>query len=390
NFYRAIQDKTPEGTASAVALTFMGARTDSWPEGRLAGAAVFFSQISRKPTSEWKEEVVFWDPLQIGTVPGNAVPGREKPGTGERPTSYYKEDEASSADAPTLPPPYAGPITAVFPDGTKVELPPDRDPRELYADWLIQPDNPWFTKSIVNRIWAWLLGRGIVHEPDDIRDDNAPSNPELLAYLQKEMVAGGYDLKHVYRLILNSSTYQLSSMPRNMTAEAEANFAGYLPRRLDAEVLIDALNQITGATDLYTSATPEPYTYIPREMPAVALADGSVTSQFLALFGRSARATGMAGERSNKPVPSQWLHLLNSSHVQGKLASGPRMKALLEVNRPLKDTVTELYFTVLSRGPTEEELKTAADYVGGTKSKREGLVDIAWALINTTEFLYRH
>ena len=390
NFYRAIQDKTPEGTASAVALTFMGSRTDSWPEGRLAGTAVFFSQISRKPTSEWKEEVVFWDPLRVGTVPGNAVPGREKPGTGERPKSYYKEEEGDSADAPSLPSPHEDPITAVFPDGTKVELTPDRDPRELFADWLIQPDNPWFTRSIVNRVWAWLFGRGIIHEPDDIRDDNPPSNPELLAYLQKEMVAGGYDLKHMYRLILNSSTYQFSSMPRQTTPEAEANFASYLPRRLDAEVLIDALNQITGTTDLYTSATPEPYTYIPREMPAIALADGSVTSQFLALFGRSARATGMAGERSNKPVPSQWLHLLNSSHVQNKLAAGPTMKALLEASRPLEETVTELYFTVLSRRPTKTELKTAAEYVGAAKSKREGLVDVAWALINTTEFLYRH
>ncbi len=390
NFYRAIQDKTPEGTASAVALTFMGSRTDSWPEARLAGMAVFFSQISRKPTSEWKEEVVFWDPLRVGTVPGNAVPGREKPGTGERPKSYYKEEEGDSADAPTLPPPYDGPITAVFPDGTKVELPPDRDPRELFADWLLQPDNPWFTKSIVNRVWAWLFGRGIVHEPDDIRDDNPPSNPELLAYLQKEMVAGGYDLKHVYRLILNSNTYQFSSMPRQTTPEAEANFASYLPRRLDAEVLIDALNRITGTTDLYTSATPEPYTYIPREMPAIALADGSVTSQFLALFGRSARATGMAGERSNKPVPSQWLHLLNSSHIQNKLAAGPKMKVILEASRPLEETVTELYFTILSRRPTEEELKTAAAYVGAAKTKRDGLVDVAWALVNTSEFLYRH
>ncbi|MDY0170981.1 MAG: DUF1553 domain-containing protein [Thermoguttaceae bacterium] len=388
NFYRAIQDKTPEGTASTVALTFMGSRTDNWPEGRLAGTAVFFSQISRKPTSEWKEEIVFWDPLQVATVPGNAVIGREKPGTGERPKSYYKEED-DSEDVPTLPPPREQ-LTAVFPDGTKVELPPDRDPREIFADWLITPENPWFTKTIVNRVWAWLLGRGIIHEPDDIRDDNPPSNPELLAYLEKELIDSGYDLRHLYRLILNSSTYQFSAMPRNTTPEAQANFASYLPRRLDAEVLIDALNQITGTTDLYTSATPEPYTYIPREMPAIALADGSVTSQFLALFGRSARATGMASERSNEPVPSQWLHLLNSSHIQNKLAAGPKMKAILESGKPLEQIVEELYLTILSRRPTEEELNAAKEYVGAAKSKREGHVDIAWALINTTEFLYRH
>ncbi|MFW5693481.1 MAG: DUF1553 domain-containing protein, partial [Thermoguttaceae bacterium] len=124
--------------------------------------------------------------------------------------------------------------------------------------------------------------------------------------------------------------------------------------------------------------------------PAVALADGSVTSQFLALFGRSARATGMAGERTNEPVPAQWLHLLNSSHIQGKLAGGPKIKALLEADRPPKKTLEELYLTILSRRPTDEEAEAALEYVGQSKSKREGGIDLAWALINTTEFLYRH
>lgn len=390
NFYRAIQDKTPEGTASTVALTFMGSRTDHWPEGRLAGMSAFFSQISRKPTSEWKEEIVYWDPLGVAEVPGNAVTGREKPGTGERPASYYAPQGDDAEEAPTLPSPPNGPLTATFPDGTTVELPPDRDPREVFADWLITPENPWFTRSIVNRVWAWLLGRGIVHEPDDLRDDNPPSNPELLAYLEKELIENDYDLKHLYRLILNSSTYQFSSIPRSDAPEARAQFAGYPPRRLDAEVLIDAINQITGTTDLYTSPIPEPYTYIPRDMPAVALADGSVTSQFLALFGRSARATGMAGERTNEPVPAQWLHMLNSSHIQSKLAGGPKIKALLEADRAPKETLNELYLTILSRRPTDEEVEAALEYVGQSKSKREAGVDIAWALINTTEFLYRH
>ncbi len=389
NFYRAIQDKTPEGTASTVALTFMGSRTDAWPEDKLAGMVPFFSQISRKPTSEWKEEVVFWDPMQVASVPGNAAPGRESPGTGARGKAYYSE-ESESDDAPTLPSPLAGPLKATFPDGTSVEIPPDRDPREVFANWLITPENPWFTRCIVNRVWAWLLGRGIVHEPDDFREDNPPSNPELLACLEKEMIAGGYDLKHLHRLILTSKTYQLSAMPRHRTPEAEANFASYLPRRLEAEVLIDALNKITGTTDLYTSAIPEPYTYIPRDMPAVALADGSVTSQFLALFGRSARATGMASERSNEPVPAQWLHLLNSSHIQQKLLRGPTIVALLQAKRPPRATIEELYLTILSRRPTQEELRTAIEYVQASELKRDAAIDLAWALINTTEFLYRH
>jgi hypothetical protein len=383
NLYRAVQDKTPEVIAATVALTFMGARVDNWPEGRLDGMAVFFSEIGYKPTSEWKEEIVFWDPFQTRAVPGNAIPGRDTPGT-VRPEP--DQQDATSA----LPSPRREPLTAVFPDGTTVEIPPDRDPREVFADWLITPENPWFTRSIVNRVWAWLMGSGIIDEPDDIRDDNPPSNPELLAYLADEFVASGYDLKSLYRLILTSTTYQFSSTPRHTTPEARANFATAIPRRLDAEVLIDAINRITGTTDLYTSAIPEPYTYIPRDMPAVALADGSVTSQFLALFGRSARATGMANERSNNPVPSQWLHMLNSKHIHDKIVNGRRMRVLFESKRPLEQVAEQLYLTVLSRYPTPEEVKTLREHVEATESRRDAAIDVAWALFNTTEFLYRH
>jgi hypothetical protein len=305
-----------------------------------------------------------------------------------------------------------GPLEAVFPDGTKVKLSPNKDPREIFADWLITPKNPWFTRSIVNRIWAWLMGRGIVHEPDDIRDDNPPSNPALLAALEKEMIAGRYDMKRFMRLILNSKTYQFSAMPRVTTLAAEANFASYALRRLDAEVLIDAVNKITGAKDLYTSPIPEPFTYIPDDKPAVAIADGSITSPFLTLFGRTARATGMENERNNKPVPSQWLHMLNSSHIYRKIDQGPKMRTLLDSGRKPQEVIEELYLTILSRFPTADEVKTIEEYGQIQKIKqpsvmkdgrkvpqpdktiivkrRDEWVDIAWALINSAEFLYRH
>ena len=380
NFYRAIQSKTPENIASAVALTFMGSRTDSWPKGRLPSTAVFFSQIGYKPTSEWKEEIVFWDPLHYSTVAGNSAPGH----------AAITTSGQATGNVPAVPPSNSASLAAIFPDGTKIQLPPNRDPREVFADWLITAENPWFTRSIVNRVWSWLLGRGIIHEPDDIREDNPPSNPELLAYLEKEFIASGYDMKRLYRLILTSSTYQFSSMPRFKGPEAEANFASYPLRRLEAEVLIDAVNKITGTSDLYTSAIPEPYTYIPQDMPAIALADGSITSPFLALFGRSARATGMENERINKPVPAQWLHMLNSSHIQRKLERGPKLRAMFKSGRKPGEIVKELYLMILSRHPTQEELRTVAEYVQSTTSKREAAIDIAWALINNTEFLYRH
>jgi hypothetical protein len=371
NFYRAVQSKTPEGIASAVALAFMGSRTDHWSTNGVAGLAVFFSQLSYKPTREWKEEIVFWNPEQ--ELPAPAAPGTN-----------------AVAAAPV--PARAGPLVGLLPDKTKIKLPPDRDPREIFADWLITPNNPWFTLAISNRVWFWLLGRGIIHEPDDIRANNPPSHPALLAYLQKELVKSGYDTKHLFRLILNSRTYQLSSVaPASQVKAGEALFAYYPLRRLDAEVLIDAINKVTGTTDLYTSAIPEPFTFIPANKPAIALPDGSITSSFLELFGRPARATGMENERVNKPLPPQRMHLLNSSHIQRKLEDGPVMKMLLGGNRKQAEIIEELYLTILSRYPTPSEAARVDAYIkSGVVKGREAGLDLAWALINSAEFLYRH
>jgi hypothetical protein len=367
NFYRAVQSKTPEGIASAVALTFMGTRTDSWTTNQLAGLAAFFSQISYKPTREWKEEVVFWDPDKdlLAAPPTNvAAVARSRP----------------------------APLVGILPDKTRIKLPPDRDPREVFADWLVSPDNPWFTASICNRVWYWLMGRGIIHEPDDIRAGNPPSNPALLAYLQKEFVKSGYDTRYLFRLILCSRAYQLSSVaPASKVKAGAALFAYYPIRRLDAEVLIDAINKVTGTSDLYTSAIPEPFTFIPANKPAISLPDGSITSSFLELFGRPARATGMENERVNRPLPPQRMHLLNSSHIQRKLEEGPALKRLLDPNRKPQEIITELYLTILSRFPTPSEMTKVEAYMkSGVVKGREAGIDLAWALINSDEFMYRH
>jgi Protein of unknown function (DUF1553)/Protein of unknown function (DUF1549) len=326
NFYRALQRKDPQAIAQTVALTFMGTRADTWPKARLADMAVFFSRIGYKYTGEWKEEIVFFDPSKNP----------------------------------------AQPASVLFPDGTRARLAPDRDPREIFADWLIAPRNPWFARNIVNRVWSWLLGRGIIHEPDDIRPDNPPSNPELLAFLERELIAARYDLKRIYRLILNSKTYQLSSIPKTGNPAGAANFASYPLRRLDAEVLADALCQVTGTTETYTSAIPEPYTVIPEGQRSISLPDGSITSPFLELFGRPPRDTGLESERNNRPSAAQRLHLLNS-----RIADSPKLRV----------SVSDLYLLILSRYPTPEELQIVAS---------KGRNDLAWALINTAEFLYRH
>lgn len=356
NFYRAVESENPQSIAKAVALTFMGQRADAWPKPQLDDMSAFFECLGYKNTAEWKEEIVAFDP--------------------------FKKDSAGN---PMLP------DEAVLPDGNRVELTRDRDPRDVFAEWLTRPDNPWFAKTAVNRIWYWLLGRGIIHEPDDIRPDNPPINPELLAYLEREFIDSGYDVKHVLRLVLNSATYQLSSIPQSHAAEAESMFASYAVRRLDAEVLADALCQITGTTEEYFSLIPEPFSFIPEGERAIALADGSVTSPFLEMFGRPSRDTGLVSERNDRPTASQRLHLLNSSHIKKKVDQMVRSSQMMRARRNPLQLVTELYLTVLSRFPTSEELDSVRDYSQNDEvGDREVLVDLAWALINSPEFQYRH
>ncbi|MFO0969824.1 MAG: DUF1553 domain-containing protein [Gemmataceae bacterium] len=196
------------------------------------------------------------------------------------------------------------------------------------------------SRNIANRTWAWLLGRGIIHESDDIRPDNFPSNPELLAYLEQERSV----LRPEASLpaILNSKTYQLSSCVAVNDPEA-ALFASYPIRRLDAEVLIDAICQITGTTEHYFSPIPEPFTFLPHGHRAISLPDASITSPFLEMFGRPSRDTGLESERDNKFTAAQRLHLLNSAHIQKKIEKGPGLSGLLTSSKDLKEIAQELY-----------------------------------------------
>ncbi len=353
NFYRATQNKDPEGLARTVALTLLGARAEKWPETERRHLAAFFSRLGYKATGEWKEEIVFFD---ASTAPA-AVEGR-----------------------------------VTFPDGTTAPLGPDRDPREAFADWLVRPENPWFTRAIANRVWSWFMGRGVAHEPDDLRPDNPPANPALLAALEHELVVAQFDLKRLFRAILTSQTYQLSAATAGDVAAAEAAFACYPLRRLEAEVLIDALNQLTGTTEKYTSAIPEPFTYIPEDQRSIALPDGSITSAFLEMFGRPGRDTGQELERNNRVTATQRLHLLNSGHIRRKLEQGPKLQALLRARGGQRGAALDaLYLTILSRLPTDEERAAVTRYgaTPGIDPRTLGN-DVAWALVNSAEFLFRH
>lgn len=351
NFYRAVQSKDANTLAKMAALTFMGMRYEKWPAPKQAAMAMFFDSVGYKRTAEWKEEIVFFDP---------------------------------AAGKPTR--------KATLPDGTRVSIPAGTDGRVIFADWLVSPKCEYLSRNLANRAWYWLVGRGIIHQPDDIRADNPASNPQLLRLLQRKLVDAKWDMKALFRLILNSRTYQLSSIPASKNPEAEANFAHYPIRRLEAEVLIDALCQITGTTEKYTSQIPEPFTFVPEKQRSIALADGSITSSFLVMFGRPARDTGLESERNNSPTPSQRLHMINSSHIQKKIEQGPALSGLLRRGMKPGDMVRSVYLTILSRYPTAGELKTVADYAAKNRGARgrDAVVDLAWALINSSEFLHRH
>jgi len=349
NFYRAVQGREPSALASAVGLTFMGTRLSTWPEPKQADMGAFFSRVAFKQTAEWKEEIVYPDPNAWSV------------------------------------------LDATLPDGTSVHIKPTDDPRAVFASWLITSDNPWFARAIVNRVWAWLFGRGLIHEADDIRWDSDPVHGACLALLEKKLIQSRYDLQQLYRLILNSHTYQQSSIVTD--ARAEALFACYPVRRLEAEVLIDALCDLTGTRESYSSEIPEPFTFIPEEHRSIELSDGSITSQFLEMFGRPARDTGLLSERNNEPSQAQRLHLLNSTHVLNKITRSGRLSGLIRTAKGNPQTiVNRVYLHVLSRRPTDKERKVAmAHYQGrGKNSFRVATQDLVWALINTKEFLYRH
>lgn len=367
NFYRAFLKRDPQTIGEVTALVFMGARlgcarchghpTEDWSLDDDLGMAAFFAPLRYKNTREWKEEIVYLDPQSV-----------------------FRRPQTSETIVPRLP---GGPV---------VEVRPGEDPREKFAAWLTAPENPWFAKNIVNRIWFWLLGRGIVHEPDDLRSTNPPENPELLDYLAQELVAQKYDLKHVYRLILNSRTYQRSARTSATNVHDVAHFSHYYVKRLGAEMLLDAIGQVTQRWDTYRSIIPEPFVVLPEGFRATHLADGSMSLPFLELFGRPPRDTAYESDRDLTLSLRQTLHLLNSSDVQNKINTSPRLKRLAKEVPDDAQAIEEIYLATLCRLPTDEERAKIADYRSGKgknvpEALRTAKKETAAALATVTEEL---
>jgi hypothetical protein len=282
------------------------------------------------------------------------------------------------------------PIAPCVPGGDPATVAPDEDPRGRFAAWLTAPGNPWFARAAVNRVWYWLLGRGIVHEPDDLRPTNPPSNPELLAFLDRELVTHAYDLRHIYRLILNSQTYQRSSDPHQANARDRAHFSHYTARRLTAEQMLDAVDRVTETGEKFRSIIPEPFSNWPSDFRATQLADGNMESPFLDLFGRPGRDTPYHSERNSDLTLRQTLYLLNSEQLEAKLTVSPCLKRLAPKSDD--DAVEELYLAALSRPPDAAERRRALAHLADKRgaARAQALQDLTWALLNAQEFTHVH
>lgn len=265
---------------------------------------------------------------------------------------------------------------------------PDADPkgdrRLVLAEWMTQSDNPYFARNLANRVWAWLLGAGLVEPVDDVRATNPPSNPELLGALAKFTVENKYDVRKLITLITASRVYQTSSRPNPTNEKDERNFSRALFKRPDAEVLLDIVCQATGV--------PERFTGSPGVSRAVQLWDSKVRHDFLKLFGRPVRATACECERTREPSVSQVLNLLNSSGVQAKLShEGGTVARLVREQKDDAKIVEELYLTFFARFPTQDEKAFAVNHLKAHADTRQAAVeDLAWAMLNSTEFLFNH
>jgi hypothetical protein len=272
------------------------------------------------------------------------------------------------------------------PEGKTRTLSPGEDPRQALIDWLVAPENPYFARAVVNRYWAHFFGRGLVDPPDDMRVTNPPSNPELLDALAKDFVAHGYSLKHLVRTLCRSRTYQLSAVPNEFNKHDKQAFSRYYPRRMTAEVLYDAVCQVTG--------TPAGFAGLPadRHAPnrAIMLPDESFPSYFLDVFGRPQRLSACECERVTEANLAQALHLLNSNEIQNRLQRpGGRADLMAKDPRPDAEKVEELFLWALARRPTPEQLQLALQHIAQhAQNKRQAYENILWALINTKEFVF--
>jgi hypothetical protein len=270
-----------------------------------------------------------------------------------------------------------------FLDGEYAKFTPEEDPRHALVDWMSKSENPFFAKVFVNRMWGHFLGRGIVHEVDDLRESNPPSNPELLNALAKDFVDHKFDMKHVVRTIVSSKVYQLSSEPTEHNLHDKQNYARYYARRIIAEVFADAVDQATGTKTKYSNMS--------ASSRAVDLPHEGFGSYFLDTFDRPRRVSSCECERPSGATLAQVLLLANSDDLENKIADGNgKIARLLKEKRLPKDIIDDIYLGALGRFPTADELTKTHTFVESLPpdKQQQALEDILWAVLNTREFMF--
>jgi hypothetical protein len=336
---------------------------ERWSQHDYYSFSAFFSQVGRKPTAIAGEDLIF-----------------------------HKRGVAQTENKKTK-----LPVKPAALGEPPLDISPDEDPRLRLADWMGSKTTPFFAKSLVNRYWKHFFKRGLIEPEDDIRDTNPATNPELLDALAKHFIESGFDLKTVVRVIAQSRTYQLSQQPNEHNAIDRQNFSHYYPKRMPAEVLLDAIDQLTGAKSDFAD--------LPAGTRAISLPDNSYNraSPFLKIFGRPEGASVCECERVQSSSLGQSLHLMNAADVKAKLAASQgRADLLAKSTAPEAEKIRELYLAAFAREPHAEELQITHGYLAQPRldaqgqpleagaAQRRAYEDILWALMNTKEFLYNH
>lgn len=355
NYYQTETDTLK--VAENVAQVFMGMRIqcaqchnhpfDRWTMDDYYGFAAFFAQVGRKRAEDPREQIIY-----------NAARGEVK-------HLVTKQDVA---------PKFLG---GAVPDVK------GKDRREVLANWLASPDNPYFATNLANIVWAHFFGRGIIDQVDDVRVSNPPVNAELLAELGKRFTDYNYDFRKLVKDICMSRTYQLSTQTNESNETDHTNFAHAELRRMRAEVMLDCITQVTSTSDKFPG--------LPVGARAVHIADGNTSTYFLTTFGRAKRETVCSCEVKMEPNLSQALHLMNGSTVNTKIRQGGLIpKMFRDEKRPPAEVITELYMRCFSRTPTEQELQGLVKVVEEAEDGQQALEDIFWSLLNSREFLFNH
>lgn len=374
NFYSIHQD--PETMAENVSQAFMS-------------LSINCAKCHNHPLEKWTNDQYYSFANLFARVRAKGWGGDARSGDGAR--TLFIADRGDLIQPRTGKPQPPAPL-----DGQAIASDSTEDRREALADWLTSPENPYFTRSIANRVWANFFGRGIVEPVDDLRISNPASNEPLLQAISEHLAKNDYDLKSLMRLILRSETYRRSSTPLPENEGDQKYYSRYYPRRLMAEVLQDAITSVTRVSPKYNRITlsdgSTEGTSLYREgTRALQLSDSAVTSYFLKTFGRNEREITCECERSNKPSMVQVLHLSNGDTLNNNLRS-KQSRVNTMITQSNGDIIDEAYLLCLSRRPSDSERKRLQNiFEVAPETERRGVVeDLLWALMTSREFLFQH